>query len=130
MLWALLFAAVYLYLICPNLRGHRRERMRVFSRQYIAHRGLFDNAGSAPENSLAAFRKAADAGYGIELDVRLTKDGEVVVMHDEDLSRAAGSPQKVADSSYAELSSLRLFASNEAPPRLADVLTAIGGRVP
>ena len=45
-----------------------------------AHRGLHGNG--VPENSLAAFSAAADAGYGIELDVQLSRDGVVMVFHD------------------------------------------------
>ena len=45
---------------------------------YYAHRGLHDNISDAPENSLAAFQKAVDAGYGIELDVQMTADGKDV----------------------------------------------------
>ena len=43
----------------------------------VAHRGLWNHDG-APENSLAAFQLACEAGYGIELDVQLTSDGEAV----------------------------------------------------
>ena len=52
----------------------------------IAHRGIFDNQ-VIPENSLAAFRKARDYHFPIELDVSLTKDGVLVVFHDKNLQR-------------------------------------------
>ena len=51
----------------------------------------------APENSLAAFAAACEAGYGIELDVQLTLDGQVVVVHDADLLRVAGDPRRIED---------------------------------
>lgn len=54
----------------------------LFKRKYFAHRGLHDNAGEAPENSMAAFCKAVEAGYGMELDVHVTKDGIPVIFHD------------------------------------------------
>lgn len=53
-----------------------------------AHRGLHA-LPHAPENSLPAFRRAAEAGYGAELDVRLTADGRLAVVHDGELSRCA-----------------------------------------
>ena len=53
----------------------RKARMQAFERQYIAHRGFHDNRGECPENSLPAFERAIQMGYGIELDVQLTKDG-------------------------------------------------------
>ena len=68
-------AGAYLIAIAPRL-CERPERM---PKVYYAHRGLHDNISDAPENSLAAFQKAVDAGYGIELDVQMTADGKVVV---------------------------------------------------
>jgi glycerophosphoryl diester phosphodiesterase len=53
-----------------------------------AHRGLHDRENTLPENSLAAFAAAAEAGYGFELDINLTTDDQVVVFHDDDLKRA------------------------------------------
>lgn len=61
-----------------------------------AHRGLHDNATDAPENSLAAFRKAVEAGYGIELDVQITADKKLVVFHDDTLARMARFAQDAA----------------------------------
>lgn len=63
----------------------------------------------APENSLAAFAAAAEAGYGIELDLQLTLDGKVVVVHDADLMRVAGDPRRVEDLTYDELTRIPLF---------------------
>src|SRR5580693_9907041 len=56
----------------------------------IAHRGLHDLAAGRPENSLAAFEAAAEAGYPCELDVQLTDSGELIVLHDADLTRVTG----------------------------------------
>ena len=68
-----------------------------------AHRGLHDNATEAPENSMAAFRKAVEAGFGIELDVQITKDGRLVVFHDDTLTRmcrrVCSPPASAADDS-------------------------------
>ena len=62
----------------------------------FAHRGLW-SAGDAVENSLAAFEKACRMGYGVELDVRLSSDGEAMVFHDETLKRLAGLDTAVAE---------------------------------
>lgn len=67
-----------------------------------AHRGA---SGYAPENTMPAFEKAIEMGAdGIELDVQLTKDGELVVIHDETIERTSNGKGWIKDSSYAELS--------------------------
>ena len=73
-----------------------------------AHRGL--HGCGVPENSLAAFRRAAEAGYGAELDVRLTKDGRLAVIHDATLDRVCGVSGRAAELTAAALSALRLEA--------------------
>lgn len=69
-----------------------------------AHRGF---SGAYPENTMLAFRKALDAGCeGIEFDVQLTKDGEVVIIHDETIDRTCSSTGRVRDMTYQELCQL------------------------
>ena len=70
----------------------------------------------APENSLAAFAAACEAGYGIELDVQLTADGQVVVVHDSDLMRVAGDPRRIEDLTYDELTRIPLFPGPSSRP--------------
>ena len=66
-----------------------------------AHRGA---SGYAPENTLDAFRKAVEMGAdGIELDVQMTKDGELVVIHDEAIDRVSNGKGWVKDYTYEEL---------------------------
>ena len=62
-----------------------------------AHRGLHDIEKGIPENSPAAFRAAVEAGYGAELDVQLSRDGQVVVFHDDTLDRVCGVHGNVCD---------------------------------
>jgi glycerophosphoryl diester phosphodiesterase len=93
----------------------------------VAHRGLWSATG-APENSLAAFEAACRAGYGIELDVQLSSDGEVMVFHDAHLARMAGVAAKLKDRTAAELAALRLKGSAEAIPTLRQVLDRVDGR--
>lgn len=74
----------------------------------IAHRGF---SGKYPENTMLAFEKAVEAGCdGIELDIQLTKDGEIVIIHDESTKRTANRPGLVRDRTLEELR--RLDASN------------------
>jgi len=93
-----------------------------------AHRGL--HGGEIPENSLAAFKKAAEKGFGIELDVQLSRDGEVMVFHDYTLSRMTSDERSLADLSLDELKALRLNGTNEEIPTLREVLAVVDGRVP
>lgn len=94
----------------------------------IAHRGLHDNR--IPENSLPAFMAAAEAGYGIELDVHCASDDRLVVTHDDDMSRMTGRNVRVADLTSEELSGFRLSGGPYTVPLLDDVLHKIAGRVP
>lgn len=108
----------------------RKERMSEFEKQYIAHRGFHDNESDCPENSLPAFAKAVEHGYGIELDVQLTKDKIPVVIHDYDLNRVAGADKRIEDCTLEELKQYPLFKSEETVPELREVLRLVAGRVP
>ena len=91
----------------------------------IAHRGLWQ-VGGRPENSLAAFRAAAEAGYGIELDVQLSVDGVPMVFHDDTLERMTAAAGIVEERTADDLQRLRLLGSDETIPTLAHALAAIG----
>jgi glycerophosphoryl diester phosphodiesterase len=93
----------------------------------VAHRGLWRPDG-APENSLAAFQAAAAAGYGIELDVQLSADGEAMVFHDGKLERMTGAAGKLSEHTAAELSELRLAGTDERIPTLVETLALVGRR--
>ena len=93
----------------------------------VAHRGLWF-PGGAPENSLAAFQAACSHGYGIELDVQLSADGEAVVFHDFTLERLTGAEGRLSDRSAADLGKLRLSGTDETIPTLVDVLAVVGHR--
>src|SRR5512138_815337 len=74
----------------------------------LGHRGA---SADAPENTLAAFRLALEQGAdGVELDVWRCRTGEVVVLHDEDTRRVAGSPLRVREATLAELRALDVGA--------------------
>ncbi len=117
-----LLLLLYIFAIHPSVK--RRREAAEFCRHAFAHRGLF---GSVPENTLAAFHLAREAEVGIELDVRLTKDKQVVVFHDDTLQRAAGAKSKIEDLTYQELQTIPLFGSEETVPLLSDALKEAGG---
>ena len=93
----------------------------------IAHRGLWSPDGP-PENSLGAFQAAAAAGYGIELDVQLSADGEAIVFHDDALLRMTGGGGRVRDFSAADLAGFRLKGTDEGIPTLLETLALVGHR--
>jgi hypothetical protein len=95
----LLGNVILLYLLAPRLSG--RRRVHPFFGVKWAHRGLHDIKKGIPENSIPAFQAAIEAGYGIELDVHLTKDGKLVVFHDDDFRRICGEKGKVEETDYA-----------------------------
>lgn len=124
----LILFIIYLFLIAPRMMG--RADRSAFMNIHYAHRGLFDNKSDAPENSLAAFRKAVEAGYGIELDVQLSKDGIPVVFHDKTLKRMCGVDGVVWDYTLEELKSFRLAQSKECIPTFEEALAVIAGKTP
>ena len=129
---ALLAAAVPAS-ICAVLAPGRADKKQKapFMGKAFAHRGLYIKKDqSIPENSLPAFERACERGYGIELDVQLSADGKVVVFHDDDLKRACGLDRPVSDLTYSELRSLRLFSTDERIPLFSETLELISGRVP
>ena len=77
-------ALLLLYLYCIMPRIFHRPDMTPLQERYFAHRGLHDEALGIPENSLPAFQRAVDRGFGIEFDLHLSKDGIPVVFHDRD----------------------------------------------
>ncbi len=100
-----------------------------FLTQPLAHRGLHDLARGRPENSRAAIRAAIDRGYGIEIDLQCSSDGQAMVFHDYDLDRLTGATGPLAARSAADLARITL-ADGDAIPTLAQVLTEVAGRVP
>jgi glycerophosphoryl diester phosphodiesterase len=116
------------------MRSRERPSTDVFGEAWerlfdppVAHRGLWAPDG-APENSRAAFQSACASGYGIELDVQLTADGEAVVFHDDRLERMTGQEGRLRDHTAADLGTMTLKGTDETIPTLADVLTLIGHR--
>lgn len=120
----LLFVLYIFVFIRPRGRAPQKKS---FLCDY-AHRGL--HSDEIPENSLAAFEAACRAGHGIELDIQLSKDGEVMVFHDYTLIRMTGKEGKVCDYTAAELKSISLKGTDQTIPTFAEVLDLVNGRVP
>lgn len=95
----------------------------------IAHRGLHD--AESPENSMSAFIKAVDAGYNIETDVHLLKDGKLVAFHDSNLSRMLpGVDIDIEDLSSEDLKSDKyLLPNGEKIPLFEELVDAVDGKV-
>lgn len=123
----LIIVLLYFFLIMPRITS---RPMHEFKNVYVAHRGFHDNNSDAPENSAKAMRLAVENGYGIELDVQLTKDEKVVVFHDGNLKRVCGVDAKVNSMTYEELQQLNLLNSEEKIPLFSEVLKIIDGKVP
>lgn len=118
-------AAFAAFLVAPGKKD-LKQRAPFIGRNY-AHRGLHRIDKSTPENSVAAFEHAARIGYGIEFDVHITADGELVVFHDDDTGRVCGVPGRVEDMSLAELRELKLCGTQYGIPTLAEALEAAHG---
>lgn len=107
----------------PHLPGAFLERP-------LAHRGLHDRAAGVVENSRAAVKAAVAAGYGVEIDLQLSADGEAMVFHDDDLDRLTNEVGAVRARTALELSRTDLLDGGETIPTLAEVLDLVRGRVP
>ena len=129
LIFIIVLLILYLLLVSPKMI-HRADRKLFLKNVFYAHRGLFDNDSDAPENSLAAFQKAVDAGYGMELDIQLTKDDKVVVFHDATLDRMCGVEGNVWDYTLEELKQFKLLNSNESIPTFEEVLKLVAGKTP
>ncbi len=124
-LLVVIIAVVYVFMIMPRVTD--RADMDMVSTDY-AHRGLWDTAN--PENSLAAAALAVKYGYGIELDVQLSGDGQIMVFHDTGLKRMCGVDKPLGGLTCRELKSYRLAGSTQTIPTLDEMLALVDGRVP
>ncbi len=119
------YAAALLLLRC---RASGRGWEKLQGRRY-AHRGCHDKP-RIPENSLPAFRRALERGWGAELDVHLLRDGTLAVFHDSDLRRCAGVEGTIEELDRAALERLRLEGTEERPPLFREVLDLFEGKAP
>jgi len=119
----ILLSAAVIYCTAPGkMTTEAKQTAKEFYGLNCTHRGLHTEDQKTPENSAPAIRAARAGGYGVEIDIRLSKDDKVIVFHDEDLVRACGINEKVADKTWDELSQLKLFGTDEHIPLLTDAL--------
>jgi len=123
---AIVLSAALIYCIMPGkMPPEAKKTAELFYGRNCAHRGLYSEDQKIPENSLPAFAAARDKGYGVELDVHLSKDGEVVVFHDDDVQRACGVDKPINSLDWVELSLLPLFGTNEHIPLFTQALDTL-----
>lgn len=96
----------------------------------VAHRAFHDAAVGRPENSRAAIRAAIAAGYGIEIDLQLSRDDQAMVFHDYDMSRLTGVAGPIQQRTAPELADTRLLHGEEGVPTFIEVLRIVDGQVP
>ncbi len=129
-LWAAAAAAVifgaWAFITAPSRRS--AALCDICKNSRFAHRGLYGK--SVPENSLEAFRRAKEAGYGSELDAHLSKDGRVFVMHDENVKRMCGVDAELCGMTADGIAKLRLSGTDEHVPELKEVLSLYDGKYP
>ena len=128
-MWVLAVCIVLLWLFLRPGRYGEAQKQLVYGVNH-AHRGLHTKDKTVPENSLPAFRAAAEAGYGVELDIQLSRDGQVVVFHDDTLDRVCGVHGRVDEFTFEELRGMRLCGTQETIPLLTEVFEVMGGRTP
>lgn len=102
--------------------------LKELHRWSYAHRGL--HAEGIPENSMAAFRAAKEAGYGVELDIHLLADGNLAVIHDSTLLRVTGLPGTIEQLRSHQLKDCRLYGTEETVPEFSQVLDLFQGEAP
>lgn len=125
----LAIAVALMVLVLFLFKGRRNHPKLTELRKWsYAHRGLHN--AELPENSMAAFRAAVEAGYGIELDIHLMKDGKLAIIHDASLKRTAGVDVKIEDLCAEDLENYRLEGTEEKIPLFTSFLEMVDGKVP
>lgn len=128
MLFLYIILALWLLWLLLILPPPHRRSLGCLADFHYAHRGLWNE--DRPENSLPAFHAAVEHGFGMELDVHITKDDHLVVFHDDTLTRICGDDRRVEDLTLAELRQLRLNSSDCLIPTLDEVLAIVQGQTP
>lgn len=100
------------------------KKLKFLEGNIIAHRGLHNKNKHIIENTLEAFEKAVDKNYIIELDLHCTKDGKVIVFHDDNLKRLTGLNKNIKETSFNEIKRFKFI------PEFSKVLEKVDGKVP
>lgn len=128
LLFAIILAVIAILFVLAVRCNERKGIMDAFYGWNYAHRGLYGNG--IPENSLKAFKAAKEAGYGVELDVHLLKDGALAVIHDSKLLRMTGREGIVEDLTAQQLTECFLNGTDQTIPLFSDVLQLYDGKAP
>ncbi len=96
----------------------------------VAHRGLHDRAKGIIENTTSAVAAAVAGGFGIEVDLQLTQDGEAMVHHDDSLGRLTEGSGKLVEMTAAQLKQTAFRDTADRMMTLSDLCTLVAGRVP
>ncbi len=126
-MWEGFLILLILFFLATRCRGNHSGMAALRGWAY-AHRGL--HGGGIPENSMAAFRKALEQGYGVELDIHLLKDGALAVIHDSQLSRTTGLSGQVEALGKEDLKRVFLEGTSETIPEFQEVLDLFNGKAP
>lgn len=94
----------------------------------IAHRGIHNNK-DVPENSILSYKLAMDKNYGIELDIHISKDNQLVVLHDDNLKRMTNTDKLIENLTLDEIKHLHLLKTSERIPTFSEVLNLVNGKV-
>ncbi len=125
----ILIGLILCYILMVRIDSKRINQL-AFMHIPAAHRGLYTENQSIPENSLAAFRNAIEHGYAIEMDIQCSSDDEVFVFHDADLFRMCGRLDVLSSMKADELKRFHLAKSEEPIPTFREVLGLVDGKVP
>lgn len=123
----ILLVVCFLYILSTACRKNNKDVHKLLG-WYYAHRGL--HGAGVPENSMLAFRRARDRGYGVELDVHLLADGDLAVIHDSELKRTTGRDGKIESLTASDLDNCYLEGTMQTIPRFSQVLEMLAGRAP
>jgi len=107
-------------------RTYDKDKYRDLLRRPFAHRGVHK---TYPENSMPAFESAIENRLGIELDIHLSKDGQIVVFHDDNLRRMTGADEYIKLLTYDQIKQYKLNNTEHTIPLLKDVLNLVKGKV-
>lgn len=124
-MYVLVFLVILLLVKELFFRFKPKDSKRIYS-LVIAHRGFHM---FAPENSMGAYEAAIGAGMAIELDIRQTKDGEIVCFHDAYTKRLLNVPGHLSMFNFEELQSYKIQDSNYSISKFEDVLKLVNGKV-
>jgi len=94
----------------------------------VAHRGLHDTSAGIIENTASSVAAAVAAGYGIEVDLQISRDGEAMVYHDDALGRLTEGDSRLDRMDAAELAAVPFKATSDRMLTLGELLELVAGK--